>query len=188
MAFEDRAHLLSLVDLRGTVDCVTDAFPDGREAPPERGSHPADAVVDSIVGVIEKRRDLVNAEEGIGVEDEPNKELVSGEFRIVEQRCECVSRGMAAVSTSNTRRVHGGLDGALVTVGTRSLLPGILQSPLDEAIERLGAKLYSTERDELLKHPAERRLSGYNRLHSARCPNFIGGYSLHALTESDETR
>jgi hypothetical protein len=58
------------------------------------------------------------------------------------------------------------------------VLPGVLESPLDERIERLGPKLYSTERDELVKHPAERRLVEHNRLQSAGCPNFIGSYSL----------
>jgi hypothetical protein len=47
------------------------------------------------------------------------------------------------------------------------VLPGVLESPLDALIERLGPKLYSTERDELVKHPAERRLVEHNRLHSA---------------------
>jgi hypothetical protein len=46
----------------------------------------------------------------------------------------------------------------------------VLEPPLDERIERLGPKLYSTERGELVKHHAERRLIGHNRLHSVGSP------------------
>ena len=66
----------------------------------------------------------------------------------------------------------------ITTVGTRGLLPGMLEPPLNERIEWLGPKLYNIERDELVKHPAERRLVEHNRLHLAGCTNFTGSYSL----------
>ena len=158
---------MGLVDLRGPVDRVTDALLDGREATLERGFRPTNAVVDGVVRVIERRRDLVNAEQRIGVEDERNKELTGGEFRIVERCSERVYPGIAAVLTPDAWRVFGGLDGVITTVGTGSVLPGVLESSLDALIERLEPKLYSAERDELMNHPAEHRLVEHNRLHSA---------------------
>jgi hypothetical protein len=91
--------------------------------------------------VIEQRRDLVDAEESIGVEDERNEELTGGEFRIVEGCSERVCPGTTTVTTSNSWRVLRGLDGAITTLGTRGLLPGVLEPPLDERIERVGSKL-----------------------------------------------
>ena len=52
-------------------------------------------------------------------------------------------------------------------------------------IERLEPKLQGTERDELLKHPAERWLIEHNRLHSAGCPSFTGGCSLRCVRASE---
>ena len=123
---------------------MANTFSDGRGAALKRGFHPTNAVVDSIVGVIEQRRDLVDAQESISVEDERNEELTGSEFRIVEGCSERVSFGMTAVSTPDTWRVLGGLDGVITTIVTWGMLPGVLESPLDERIERLGAKLYST--------------------------------------------
>ena len=63
---------------------MADAFPDGREAARERGFHVVDRLEDGFVGVVEQRRDLVDAEEGVGVEDEGDEKLAGSEFRVVE--------------------------------------------------------------------------------------------------------
>ena len=105
LAFEPRAYLLGLVDLRRTVYRVTDAVPDGREATFERGFHPTNTVVDGVVGVIEKRRDPVDTEEGISLENKCNEELAGGEFRIVERCFERVGYGMTAVSAPDTGEI-----------------------------------------------------------------------------------
>jgi hypothetical protein len=60
MAFVARADLLGLVDLRGTIDRVTDAFPDGGEAASELGFHVLDRLEDDFVGAVEKWRDLID--------------------------------------------------------------------------------------------------------------------------------
>ena len=59
-------------------------FPDGREAANERGFHVVDRGEDGFVGAVKQRRDLIDAEEGICVENEGDEELAGREFRVVE--------------------------------------------------------------------------------------------------------
>ena len=85
-SLESRADLLGFIDLCWPVDGVADAFPDGWEAASERGFYVVDRLEDGFVGTVKQRRDLIDAEEGVGVEDEGDEKLAGGEFLIVE-RC-----------------------------------------------------------------------------------------------------
>ena len=78
---------------------MIDAIPDGGEAASERGFHVLDRSEDSFVGAIKQRYDLVDAEEGIGVENEGDEELAGGEFRVVE-RCSAGAGGFPATAAT----------------------------------------------------------------------------------------
>lgn len=58
-----------------------------------------------------------------------------------------------------------GLDAIVATAWTGSVLPDLLESPLDARIERLSIDLDDSELNQLPKHPAERWLS---RSHTPR--------------------
>ena len=85
LVFEFRAHLLGFIDLHRSDDRVAGAFLDGWEAARERGFHVVDRLEDGFVGTIEQRRDLVDAEEGVSVEDEGDEKPAPSELRVVER-------------------------------------------------------------------------------------------------------
>ena len=109
-----------------------------QKTPHERGLHIADRLEDSFIGTVEQRRDLIDAEEGIGIEDEGEEELAGGEFRVVERRSSGVGGFLDTAPTPDPR---GAVESAGITVRADSAGPDGLESPLDDGVKRLGAEL-----------------------------------------------
>ena len=82
---------------------MTDTIPDGWEAASERGFYVVDRLEDGFVGVVEQRRDLVDAEEGIGVENEGDEKFAGGEFRVLEGCSAGVGSFPITAATPNPR-------------------------------------------------------------------------------------
>jgi hypothetical protein len=92
---------------------VLDAFPDewGRGSRVERGFSLSQARVDRVVAGLEQLGDLVDAEQGIGIEDEYEEEFTGGETAVCERRVPSICEAVAAVATPDSGTVVPSLEG-----------------------------------------------------------------------------
>ena len=95
-----------------------------------------------VVAGLEQLSDLVDAEEGIGVEDEDEEEFTGRETGVCERRVSGVCEAVAAVTTPDSWTIVQSLEGCFSTLGTESLFPRALTAPLDDGVERRGAEYY----------------------------------------------
>jgi hypothetical protein len=123
--------------LRWSIDDLVEVLPNRGEAALNRGFHLSNHRVNRFVGSIEKRRNLVDTEQRIGVEREREKYLAAGEMLLVEGRSVGVDRLEITVSTPNTVGILPGDDTLIPATRTGRVLPELLESPLDAGIERL---------------------------------------------------
>jgi hypothetical protein len=84
-----RALVAGFVDLSRPVDGVLDAFPDEIEAALEGGFYLSNRGVGGVVDGVEELRDLVDAEERVGVEDKRDDNLVRSERATFEGSVAC---------------------------------------------------------------------------------------------------
>ncbi|GAA0467381.1 hypothetical protein GCM10008985_25430 [Halococcus dombrowskii] len=99
--------------------------------------------------------DLVDAEQGISVENEDEKELTGCKTGVCERRVSGVYEAIAAVTTPDSGTAVPSLESCFSILGTGSLLPRTLAAPLDDGVERLGAEHYCLALNNFLEHPAE---------------------------------
>ena len=102
MSLVARALRAGFVDLRDSLDGVLDTLPDEGEAAFKCGFPLAELGVDRIVAGLEQLSDLVDAEEGIGVEDEDEEEFTGRETGVCERRVSGVCEAVAAIATPDS--------------------------------------------------------------------------------------
>lgn len=76
------------------------------EAAFERGFPLAELRVNRVVADLEQLSDLIDAEKGIGVEDEDEQEFTGGETAVCERRVAGVCEAIAAVATPDSARAE----------------------------------------------------------------------------------
>jgi hypothetical protein len=145
LSFEAGTYLSGFIDLGLAADCLGNTVPDSRKSPTNGCFELSDVVVERLVGRREQKRDLVDAQERISVEDEGDEELAGSEFRIVERRSPRVRGFPVAAATPDTVRSVECVECFLLAVWTRSRRPDLLETPLDDGVERLGPKLYCSQ-------------------------------------------
>ena len=121
---------------------MLDTFPDEREAAFECGFPLTELRVDRVVAGFEQLSDLVDAEEGIGVEDEDEEESTGRETGVCERRVPGECEAIAAVTTLDSGTVVPSPEGYCTALGTRGLFLRALTAPLNDGVERLGAEHY----------------------------------------------
>ena len=121
---------------------MLDTLPDEGETAFECGFPLAELGVDRVVAGLEQLSDLVDAEQGIGVEDEDKEEFSGRETGVCERRVSGVCEAVAAVTTPDSGTAVPSLEGCFSTLGTGSLFPRALTAPLDDGVKRLGVEHY----------------------------------------------
>lgn len=106
--------------------------------------------MNGVIGPVKQGRDLIDAEQGIGVQNEGHEELAGGEFCVIEWRPKGVGTHESAATAPDTVEIVPRSDSCCTTLWTGSLFPDGLETPLDVTVERLGAKLQSPKRNKLL--------------------------------------
>jgi len=136
--------------LRDSFDSVLDSLPDEGEAALKGGFPLAELGVDCIVARIEQLSDLVDAKQGIGVEDEDEEEFTGGETAVGKRRIPGECEAIAAVVTPDSGTVVPSLEGCCTALGTRGLFPRALTALLNDDVERFGAEHYCLPLNNLL--------------------------------------
>lgn len=150
---------------------MLELLPDEGEAARDRGFHLSNRVIDGLVRPVEHNRDLRDTEQRVCIEEVREKHLSGGEVLLVEGRAIGVDRFKIAVSADNAVGRLPRVNAGVAAARTRGILPELLESPLNDGIERLGVQLEQSKINELAKHSTERWLSlRHNLMISARSP------------------
>jgi hypothetical protein len=136
LAFVTRTDLARFVDLCWSIDGLVEQSPDHGKAVLDCGFHLSNRCVHGSVGSIEERRNLVDTEQRIGVEDEREKHLAAGEALLMERRSIGIYWLEIAASAPDTVNVLPGHDTLITATRTRGILPELLESMLDPGIKR----------------------------------------------------
>ena len=86
-------------------------------------------------------RDFIDTEQGICVENEREKDLACGEVLLAEGCAVGVGGFELAAATPDTIGVLPRSNRPISAPRARCVLPELLETPLDEGVERLGSKL-----------------------------------------------
>jgi hypothetical protein len=97
--------------------------------------------VNRVVRAVKYNRDLIDAEQSICVENKREKDLTCGEALLAEGRAVGVGGFELAAATPDTVGVLPRSNRSISAARARCVLPELLESPLDEGVERLGPKL-----------------------------------------------
>lgn len=94
------------------------------------------------VAGLERLDDLIDAEQGISIQNEHEKESTGCESAVCEGHVSGTEKAISAVVASDAGTVIPRLDGCVVAFQAQSLFPGLFAAPLDNFVERLGMKYY----------------------------------------------
>jgi hypothetical protein len=112
--------------------------PDNRKAALKRGFEVTDCCAKRVVRTVKHNRNLIEAEQGICVKNEHEKDLSAGEVLLAEGCAVDVGGFERAASTPDTIGVLPSSDRPTSAPRARCVLPELLESPFDEGVERLG--------------------------------------------------
>jgi hypothetical protein len=114
--------------------------------------------VNGFVSATKHRRNLVDAQQCICVEDESEKHLSCGEVLFVKWRSMGVYWLKFTIMTPNSVVFFPRHNTLVTAARTGYILPELLELPLNAGIERPGVDLDNPVLDQLPKHPAKRWL------------------------------